>query len=59
MVGYLDPNKGARHMSWLLPIMALDIVDEAVVNAKVICVLPVYSNTITILSLLITASILI
>ncbi len=35
-------------MSWLLPIMALGVVDEAVVNAKVVRVLPVYSSTVTI-----------
>ncbi len=34
-------------MSWLLPVMALDMVDEAVVNTKVVRVLPVYSSTVT------------
>ncbi len=34
-------------MFWLLPVMALDMVDEAVVNAKVVRMLPVYSNTMT------------
>ncbi len=38
-------------MSWLLPVMALDVVDEAVVNAKVVRALPVYSSTVTINSL--------
>ncbi len=31
-------------MSWLLPVMALDMVDEAVVNVKVVRTLPVYSQ---------------
>ncbi len=35
-------------MSWLLPVMALDVVDEAVVNAKVVRALPVYSNIMTV-----------
>ncbi len=35
-------------MSWLLPIIALDVVDEAVVNAKVVRALPVYSSTVTV-----------
>ncbi len=35
-------------MFWLLPIMALGVVDEAVVNVKVIHALPVYSNTVTV-----------
>ncbi len=34
-------------MSWLLPVMALDVVDEAVVNAKVVRALAVYSSTMT------------
>ncbi len=34
-------------MSWLLPVMALDVVDEAVVNAKVVRALLVYSSTMT------------
>ncbi len=34
-------------MFWLLPVMALDVVDEAVVNAKVVRALPVYSSTVT------------
>ncbi len=35
-------------MSWLLPVMALDVVDEAVVNVKVVRALSVYSNIVTI-----------
>ncbi len=35
-------------MSWLLSVMALDVVDETVVNAEVVCALPVYSNTVTV-----------
>ncbi len=35
-------------MSWLLPVMALDVVDEAVMNAKVVRVLPMYSSTVTV-----------
>ncbi len=35
-------------MSWLLSVMALDVVDEAVMNAKVVCALPVYSSTVTV-----------
>ncbi len=31
----------------LLPVMALGVVDEAVVNAKVVRALPVYSSTVT------------
>ncbi len=34
-------------MSWLLPVMALDVVDEVVVNAKVVRALPVYSSIMT------------
>ncbi len=34
-------------MFWLLPVMVLGVVDEAVVNAKVVRTLPVYSNTVT------------
>ncbi len=33
-------------MFWLLSIMVLDVVDEVVVNAKVVCALPVYSSTV-------------
>ncbi len=35
-------------MFWLLPVMALDVVDEAVMNAKVVRVLPVYSSIVTV-----------
>ncbi len=35
-------------MFWLLPVMALGVVDEVVVNAKVVRTLPVYSNTVTV-----------
>ncbi len=35
-------------MSWLLPVMALDMVDEAVMNAKVVRVLSVYSSIVTV-----------
>ncbi len=34
-------------MSWLLPVMASGVVDEAVVNAKVVRALSVYSSTVT------------
>ncbi len=33
-------------MSWLLPVMALDMVDEAVVNVKVVHMLPMYSSIV-------------
>ncbi len=33
-------------MFWLLLVMVLDVVDEAVVNAKVVCVLSVYSSIV-------------
>ncbi len=35
-------------MSWLLSVMALDMVDKAVMNAKVVCVLPMYSSIMTV-----------
>ncbi len=35
-------------MFWLLPVMVLDVVDEAVMNAKVVRTLPVYSSIMTI-----------
>ncbi len=35
-------------MFWLLSVMILDMVDEAVMNVKVIYVLSVYSNTMTV-----------
>ncbi len=48
MEGDLYPNEGVMNMFWLLPVMAWGVVDEAVVNAKVVHVLPVYSSTVTI-----------
>ncbi len=48
MEGYLYPNWEARHMFWLLSVMALGVVDEVVVNVKVIRVLPVYSSIVTV-----------
>ncbi len=35
-------------MSWLLPVMALGVVDEAVVNVRMVRALPVYSSIMTI-----------
>ncbi len=35
-------------MFWLLPVMVLDVVDEAIVNAKVVRALRVYSSTVTV-----------
>ncbi len=35
-------------MFWLLPVMALDVVDEAVVNVKLVRMLPVYSSIVTV-----------
>ncbi len=34
-------------MFWLLSVMALDMVDEAIVNAKMVHVLPIYSSIVT------------
>ncbi len=34
-------------MFWLLSVMALNVVDEVVVNVKVVRMLPMYSNTVT------------
>ncbi len=35
-------------MFWLLPVMALDMMDEAIMNVKVVYILPVYSSTMTV-----------
>ncbi len=34
-------------MFWLLLVMALDVVDEVVVNVKMVCILSIYSNIVT------------
>ncbi len=38
-------------MFWLLPIMTLGVVDETVVNVKVVHALPVYSSIVTVFHL--------
>ncbi len=35
-------------MFWLMSVMILDVMDKAVMNVKVVCMLPVYSSTMTI-----------